>query len=76
MIGFLSSIVNLMQELGGFIYDLVKNFYQIAMLLYSIVTNVFQIGHSVIPASLQIAVGVSWSIILTVILYKYITRIT
>lgn len=76
MLGWLSSIVELIAAVADVIYSLIQNIFTIFFIVYEFLFVVIPSWINMIPVQLQIVVPLCTSIILCIVIYKYVTKIT
>lgn len=76
MLGWLSSIVDLIAAIGDVIYSLITNLFTIFFIVYEFIFITIPTWIHMIPVQLQVVVPLCWSIIAVIIVYKYLTKIT
>lgn len=76
MLGWLSSIVELIATIGDVIYAVISNLFTIFFIIYEFLFITLPTWIDMIPAQLQVVVPLCGSIILCIVIYKYVTKIT
>ena len=76
MLGWLSSIVELIAAIADVIYSIISNIFTIFSIIYEFIFITMPTWIHMIPVQLQIVVPLCGSIILCIVIYKYLTKLT
>jgi hypothetical protein len=76
MLGWLSSIVELIAAIGDVIYSIISNLFTIFSIIYEFIFMTLPSWIHMIPVQLQVVIPLCGSIILCIVIYKYVTKIT
>lgn len=76
MLGWLSSIVELIAAIADVIYSIISNIFNIFWIIYEFLFFTLPTWIHMIPVQLQVVVPLCGSIILCIVIYKYVTKLT
>lgn len=76
MLGWLSSIVELIAAIADVIYSIISNIYNIFWIIFEFLFFTLPTWIHMVPVQLQVVVPLCGSIILCIVIYKYVTKLT
>lgn len=76
MLGWLSSIVELIAAIADVIYSIISNIFTIFSIIYEFLFFTLPTWINMIPVQLQVVIPLCSSIIICIVIYKYVTKIT